>query len=175
MIDHVQQAIAALQNHDTEKLREVSRIEDIVQILSGRSNHKKPIYCGVGRAMLAVAADGKIYPCHRFVGMEAYCLGSVNNEGPTSRLRFESHGLLEIPACRSCFARFACHGYCAYDNLAFTGDLLHPPPDLCEKTKIRVYLTIYFDSFLKKGDREYLEESGMIQKGSCGLDFLGIL
>jgi len=38
-----------------------------------------------------------------------------------------------LPACRSCWVRHFCGGGCFYDNLARSGDMQRPDPDVCRE------------------------------------------
>ncbi len=169
--EQVKTAVSALKNHKSDVLVEIKKNRKITRILSGWEPYKKYQFCAVGRSMLVVAVDGKIYPCHRFVGAEKFCLGSIHTQGPCKRLCFESHQLLENAECIECFARFACGGSCAYDNLVLTGNIFHPPEHSCDMMRKESELAIHVDSLYQPGDREFLEEVGILKKGSCIFDF----
>ena len=71
--------------------------------------------CGVGRGCTTVGIDGKLYPCHRYVGMESYVLGHVSSgidrETYASYLRSYYDTKTK---CESCWAINICGGYCPW-------------------------------------------------------------
>ena len=162
--DKVKKTLEAMKARDTATLRELVRPRDISRMLSGWQTHLKYQYCGVGRSMLTVAVDGKIYPCHCFIGLEKFCLGSINTPGPVPRKFFETHQIVENKKCQHCFARFACGGSCAYENYGVNGDIYHPTPEYCAKKKAWIEFAIYLDSQMNKEDRKYLLENGFVRK-----------
>jgi uncharacterized protein len=72
--------------------------------------------CGAGRSYLGVAPDGGLYPCFRFVGLAAYCLGSLATGLDAGRVRAFQEGAGRAyerrPACAACWAAPLCGGPC---------------------------------------------------------------
>jgi uncharacterized protein len=99
--------------------------------------------CGVGSEYVAVTPEGDIYPCHQFVGEEAFKMGNVANidiitdaqgfflEGKTAedildpgvRKMFFDRLMPDRPKCKECFARYHCGGGCAANRYYSTGSL----------------------------------------------------
>jgi uncharacterized protein len=86
--------------------------------------------CGACFGMSAVSTDGKIYPCHRFVGMEEYAIGELATgfsresiEQFFARSRRANH-----EKCSTCWVRLICTGGCYYHNADGAGDF-RPPED----------------------------------------------
>ncbi len=81
--------------------------------------------CGSGADYLAVTPWGDLYPCHQFVGNEAFCMGNVWDGVTNTDLRdaFAGVSVLTKDACRDCFAKFYCSGGCAANAWHFCGDL----------------------------------------------------
>jgi uncharacterized protein len=74
--------------------------------------------CEVGKAILAVAADGSVYPCDHFVGYPEYCMGWVHAQDfpgagfERVQLRLEERITRSRTACRGCSAKAFCGGRC---------------------------------------------------------------
>ncbi|MDF2567698.1 MAG: Radical domain protein [Oscillospiraceae bacterium] len=74
--------------------------------------------CGCGNEYVAVTPDGDIYPCHQFVGMEEWKMGTVY-EGKldfAKKDRFSKAHVYEKEKCKDCWAKFYCSGGCNANN-----------------------------------------------------------
>lgn len=100
--------------------------------------------CGSGNEYVAVTPDGDIYPCHQFVGMEEYRMGSVHTGELNRELkeRFSKLNVYSKPECRACWAKFYCSGGCNANNLQYGGDLMTPYKIGCALEKKRVECAI---------------------------------
>ncbi len=100
--------------------------------------------CGSGTEYLAVTPWGDFYPCHQFVGNEAFLLGNVD-EGITRtdiRDTFKCCNVYAKPKCRDCFAKFYCSGGCAANAYNFTGEITGAYDVGCELERKRVECAI---------------------------------
>ena len=92
--------------------------------------------CGVGRGTTTVGIDGKLYPCHRYVGMENYVLGHVstgiNREQFADYLRAYFRTKRK---CESCWAINICGGYCPWYVSCDDGTCQEPSDWWCEEVK----------------------------------------
>ena len=81
--------------------------------------------CGVGMEYLAVTPEGDLYPCHQFVGDEAYLLGNVWDGivKEEAREEFRTCHIYSHPECGECFARMYCSGGCAANAYHTTGSV----------------------------------------------------
>lgn len=71
--------------------------------------------CGVGTEYLAVTPEGKLYPCHQFVGKEEFLLGDLT-QGIVHKdilKTFEECNIYSRKECRDCFAKLYCSGGCS--------------------------------------------------------------
>ncbi|MDP4127358.1 MAG: thioether cross-link-forming SCIFF peptide maturase [Bacillota bacterium] len=104
--------------------------------------------CGAGHEYVAISPEGDLYPCHQFVGQEAYKMGSLYDEEPHS-LRselvqdFRSAHVFAKSSCRECWARFACSGGCHAANVSFTRKLTEVYTLGCELQKKRLEVALY--------------------------------
>jgi uncharacterized protein len=110
-------------------------LEKGIKELMGRDvdlNERFP--CGAGRKMAGVGVDGKIYPCHRFVGMSDYEVGDlINGIIPEKRSVFFERltmngNYCKEGGCNSCEFQRICNGDCYTVNLETTGLLKEPGP-----------------------------------------------
>lgn len=94
--------------------------------------------CGAGHSYLAVACNGSLYPCHRFVGFDAYRLGDVFGATEADNVRLWSEYDCDelMPGCYACPARDMCNGNCAAVNYAANGTLDVPSLTQCAITRI---------------------------------------
>ena len=104
--------------------------------------------CGAGHEYVAISPEGDLYPCHQFVGQEAYKLGSLYDEHPHQLKgevvkNFRSANVYAKSTCRECWARFACSGGCHAANVAFTQKLTEVYALGCELQKKRLEVAFY--------------------------------
>ena len=100
--------------------------------------------CGSGTEYLAVTPWGDLYPCHQFVGNEAFLLGNVD-EGVTNTAVRDEFKLCNVYAkekCRDCFVRFYCSGGCAANSWNFHGSVTDAYDIGCEMPKKRIECAI---------------------------------
>ena len=104
--------------------------------------------CGAGHEYVAISPEGDLYPCHQFVGQEAYKLGSLYDEKPRQLKEevvrnFRSAHIYTKPSCRECWARFVCSGGCHAANVSFTESLTDVYTLGCELQKKRLEVALY--------------------------------
>lgn len=95
-------------------------------------------HCNAGTNLLAVTAEGDVYPCHRFVGEEAFRMGNVADPDLRQAPRFRAIRQQFVDAtvdaregCRDCWARYLCGGSCAKYSYAEHGDMGPPVERHC--------------------------------------------
>jgi len=101
--------------------------------------------CGSGHDYLAISPEGDLYPCHQFVGDEAFKVGTVE-EGITNYdicREFQSSHVLSKPTCMKCWARYYCSGGCHANNLRYGGSLKDPYEFGCKLQKKRLECAIF--------------------------------
>jgi uncharacterized protein len=109
-----------------EKKRPFQFYHFLLDLEKGPCLYKRLSGCGAGVDYLAVAADGSLYPCHQFVGMEEFYLGNITaepfvfNRGAGQKLAAASR---EREACLQCWARYLCGGGCAASSYFSAADL----------------------------------------------------
>ncbi|ANT64734.1 radical SAM/SPASM domain-containing protein [Prosthecochloris sp. CIB 2401] len=88
--------------------------------------------CGAGRSAAGVGVDGRIYPCHRFVGMDEFVVGSVHDGVDVLKRRLFHEDPAERNTacngeCASCDVREFCRSECYHVCYEVTGDIHSPP------------------------------------------------
>ena len=80
--------------------------------------------CSCGNEYVAVTPEGDIYPCHQFVGMDEWKMGSVldGSLDQKKKLLFSKTNVYEKSECRTCWAKFYCSGGCNANNLQYRSE-----------------------------------------------------
>ncbi len=92
--------------------------------------------CFAGRNKIAFTANGDIYPCDSFVGMDEFRLGSIYNGINKSRQQmFEKLSIDDRSKCNNCWARYLCGGDCYYNSFLNNGDIRDPDDRYCTLVK----------------------------------------
>ena len=116
----------------------------MIDLSGGPCVAKRLSGCGSGTEYLAVTPWGDLYPCHQFVGNEAFLMGNVE-EGITKteiRDEFKLCNVYAKEKCRECFARFYCSGGCAANSYNFHGKIDDAYDIGCELQKKRIECAI---------------------------------
>lgn len=105
---------------------------------------KRVTGCGAGFSYLAVSADGRLYPCHQFVGRDEFCIGDLKR-GVLKHEIIDSfrHAHVYNKPCASCWARFNCGGGCHAAAHAANGTILQPSLSACNLVRRRVECALY--------------------------------
>ena len=74
---------------------------------------------------MAVTPWGDLYPCHQFVGEDAFRLGDVwkGVDNAALQAQFSQLNLYARPQCRDCWAQLYCSGGCAANAYHATGSV----------------------------------------------------
>lgn len=112
-------------------------------------NHGPCIYkrisgCGSGTEYFAVTPWGDLYPCHQFVGEEAYKMGDIWNgvTAEETRDKFKMCNVYARKECSDCWAKLYCSGGCAANGYHATGDITGVYEYGCELFKKRMECAI---------------------------------
>jgi uncharacterized protein len=111
-----------------------------VDLSDGPCAAKRASGCGAGGQYLAVDPDGKIWPCHQFVGQSGFALGDVFQGIKSNQVRdsFRRASLLNKSECRECWARYHCGGGCHANAWSESKDLMRPHQVGCELMRMRL-------------------------------------
>ena len=97
----------------------------MIDLTGGPCIYKRISGCGSGTEYMAVTPWGDLYPCHQFVGEEAFRLGDIW-QGVTNTAKqceFAECNVYARPECRDCWARLYCSGGCAANGYHATGSV----------------------------------------------------
>jgi len=98
----------------------------MIDLSGGPCAAKRLVGCGAGTEYLAVTPEGELYPCHQFVGMDEFNMGTVVS-GVTNTEKykeFEQSNIYAKDDCAVCWGRFYCSGGCAANAYSNNGDIL---------------------------------------------------
>jgi uncharacterized protein len=115
-----------------------------IDLNGGPCVYKRISGCGAGHEYVAVTPEGDIYPCHQFVGMSDFKMGTVFEGAINNDIvdLFKNGHIYNKPKCMNCWARFYCSGGCQANNYNFNKDI-HVPYELgCEMLKKRAECAI---------------------------------
>jgi len=106
---------------------------------------KRVTGCGAGSEYLAVTPGGRLFPCHQFVGDDAFCLGDLDTGVlDAARVHEFSHcHVLTKPECNSCWAKYYCSGGCMATAHYANGSILKPDKISCELMRKRIECALY--------------------------------
>ena len=112
--------------------------------------------CGCGNEYVAVTPDGDVYPCHQFVGMEQFKMGSVFDNSINQEMKddFARANVYTKEECKNCWAKFYCSGGCNANNYQYAGDIRKSFKLSCEMEKKRLECAIMMKAALAADDAE---------------------
>ncbi len=128
----------------------------MIDLTGGPCIYKRISGCGSGTEYMAVTPWGDLYPCHQFVGEEAFKLGDIwqgvtNHE---TQAQFAACNVYAREACRDCWARLYCSGGCAANAWHATGSVTGVYEYGCELFRKRMECAI-----MAEIDRQFGEGS----------------
>ncbi len=105
--------------------------------------------CGAGTEYVAVTPDGDLYPCHQFVGMDEWKIGSLDDgiRREDLQMEFLNCNVCTKETCKNCWAKYYCSGGCMANAVLYGGALDHPHEISCALMRKRfecaigIYLT----------------------------------
>lgn len=126
-----------------------------VDLDHGPCVYKRLSGCGAGKDYVAVTPEGDIYPCHQFVGNEAFKMGDVNQGIINGEIKktFDAGNLLEKEECKTCWVKYFCGGGCHANAYNFNGTIMKPHFVSCEIERRRVENAIMI-SIIEEGEQE---------------------
>lgn len=122
----------------------------MIDLQQGPCVAKRLLGCGAGSEYVAVTPSGDIYPCHQFVGNDAFKMGNVEDDvvDVDMQKRFAQCHIYSKPECRSCWVRFYCSGGCAANAYAFNGAIERPYELYCAMEKKRIECALAIKAIL---------------------------
>ncbi len=132
----------------------------MLDLTGGPCVYKRLSGCGSGTEYLAVTPWGDLYPCHQFVGNEAFLMGNVDQGITRTDLvdEFKCCNVYTKEKCRNCFAKFYCSGGCAANSYNFHGTIQDAYDLGCELERKRVECAIMIQAALAQEEDEKNED-----------------
>ena len=96
--------------------------------------------CGCGNEYVAVTPDGDVYPCHQFVGIDEWKMGTIYDGVMNEDIAnyFAKTHIYSKEGCADCWARFYCSGGCNATSFIYDGDVRKPNKLQCELMRKRI-------------------------------------
>jgi len=162
---YAQAFVQAARNQDIDALQALwdnnrAAFSKAANLLEKPAASRRIIYCGSGRTMAAVSVDGKMYPCHRFVGSE-FQLGTLDS---FDRRLSRCHQITDNPKCRACAYRFGCPHPCMHICACDSPDepgvdpLLRAPQAYCEMVQTEIHVRAYLHATLSPDELFWLRQ-----------------
>ena len=125
----------------------------MIDLKGGPCIYKRVSGCGSGAEYMAVTPWGDLYPCHQFVGDEAFLLGDVWKGVTNTAVReeFAACNVYAREECAECWARLYCSGGCAANAYHATGSVRGVYRYGCELFKKRIECAIMAEIVREQG------------------------
>ena len=117
----------------------------LLDLKHGPCIYKRMAGCGSGLSYLAVTPGGELYPCHQFVGEQAFLMGDVwrGITRPEIGMEFARCTLAHKAECRECWAKYYCAGGCAANAYHASGSIFGVYGDGCEMFRKRMECAVW--------------------------------
>ena len=138
--------------------RRVAYVPFAPMLSSIHSASSPSLPCGVTRAVTTVGVDGRLYPCHRYVGMDNYVMGDVwsgidrHVHADYLRRYFEAR-----TRCETCWAAPACNLRCPWYMSCEDGSFLPPAEWRCAEAQEWAERCIWLYGVLAEQHPDYLQ------------------
>ena len=110
------------------------------------------VTCGIGRNTNAVDCDGNIYPCHRYVGLDAYIIGNIYSGLDKQKTMglYRSYFQNAKTQCSECWARKLCAGGCPWEISSPDGRICKRNRSDCERRLKGIERSLWLRKEIKK-------------------------
>ena len=128
-------------------------------LMDMREPQRQTMRCGAGRGTTIVDIKGDLYPCHRYLGMEAYRLGNVDTgvDPELFAAYLEKFFVLRQRLCADCWANTLCLGPCLYYVSHPSGEMVDPEPWYCDMIRRGIENSAAFHSRIRRDFPDYYE------------------
>jgi uncharacterized protein len=111
-----------------------------INLEDGPCLFKRITACGAGYEYLAVSPEGKLYPCHQFVGQDEFIVGDIYSGISNDKLckDMEKNTIFKKEKCRECWAKLFCSGGCHANAFFTNGNIKEPNETSCLLQKKRI-------------------------------------
>ena len=128
----------------------------MIDLSGGPCIYKRISGCGSGTEYMAVTPWGDLYPCHQFVGEEAYRLGDIWNgvTNTSCQEEFRACNVYARPECTDCWAKLWCAGGCAANAYHASGSIRGIYEPGCELFRKRMECAIALEAEKQLNERK---------------------
>lgn len=115
--------------------------------------------CSAGKNGFAIGTDGNIYPCQRFMGMEDYKVGTIENGIDKSLADiYRKANIMLKEDCKECWARHLCGGGCSHTCVSQENDIMKAPKCYCDTYKGMFEIILYTYYVLKTWNKDFFSK-----------------
>ena len=121
-------SIAAKEYYNILKSQNIERMKEDISY----KRNKKYIWCGMGKNVLSIEANGDVYPC-QLMHHEKFKLGNLNNQSLEEiwiNSPYQDHSVDLIEGCKSCELKYICSAPCRARAFYVRGSIYKKDP-LC--------------------------------------------
>jgi len=117
------------------------------------------VRCGVGRNTNIVDADGNIFPCHRYPGLDKYIIGNIYIGIDRDKVSKYYDGIMNsmLENCGNCWMRNKCGGPCPWQVSANEGNICPSDKFSCDERKHSFKQAAYLYVCLSRENPKVLE------------------
>ena len=94
-------------------------------------------FCDCGKRYIAISAEGDVYPCEGFLGIEKFKMGSIADDTLLEEWK-NPENVNVNQQCNKCWAKYLCGGSCYHEAWMRTGSVNKRDELVCETYKIAV-------------------------------------
>lgn len=146
---------------DLSRLKMIANDNDSFGKYISRLLLRTPVYyrCFAGKNKISIAANGDVYPCDSFCGLNEFIMDSIYNPKATIQIKqmFEQAHVCNREPCAKCWARFICGGDCFHNSYKVNGNICDPDPFICEINRFFIEQAIVFLIHLWETDKRLIE------------------
>jgi radical SAM protein with 4Fe4S-binding SPASM domain len=134
-------SITAKEYYSTLKSRNIERMKDDVSY----KRNMKYTWCGMGKNVLSIEANGEVYPCH-LMHNKKFKLGELTNqllEDIWANSPYRHHSVDMIKGCKSCEIKNICSAPCRARTFYVLGSIYEKDPLCRDFIKKSIYDNLY--------------------------------
>jgi uncharacterized protein len=143
LFDHI---IAHIKQGDLSRLKMIANDNDSFGKFIKRLLLREPTFyrCFAGKNKIAVTADGEIYPCDSFCGIDDFKISSLDNsfENIAIKDKFQKAHISNRKPCVNCWANIICGGDCYFNSKLINGNIYEPDPMVCAMNRFFIEHTV---------------------------------
>ncbi len=130
----------------------VRNFRNIIRVLCGGTTLDCASRKDGCKGFMAITTNGDVFPCHRFVGSNDFCIGNIRDESLSdiyeAALPLYTKMTSLHAECSSCDWKDVCGGGCAFERLAERGSFQEKDPYCTIKKEIFSYVRECVEKYL---------------------------